>query len=122
MSSITEIKLKINLRKDTPTEVINLINDCLSLKTIVKPSHKFFQTQRWYNMFSTMCYDGYEQSHMTESEKSYELKIHTDINYENTEIETFCEWIEPYVIKKQNKVCIGTKISVYDFMETDIYV
>ncbi len=123
MSLPTEIRFKIKLRIDTPKEVIQLINKCLDREYPKEiPSNHFFKTEKWFNLFSTMGYDGYEQPYLKEIKNGYELKIHTDINYEKDELDTFIEWIKPYVFGRRKKVFLGDKLPDYDCERTNVYL
>jgi hypothetical protein len=123
MSYITEIKLKINLGRNTPESLIEWLNKCIE-NNHDAPYEKnpFFDTQRWYQMFATMGYGGYDKPYVKEVKNGWELAIHTDINYESEELNTFIDWIAPHVLGRKKKVYFGWFERDGDTERTNVYL
>lgn len=123
MSYITEIKLKIKLSKDTPKELIEWLNRCIDY-TCETPyeEHPFFETKRWRTVFATYGYHWYSEPYLTKTKNGYILELHTDINYEDGELDTFIDWIKPYVLGRKKKVYLGWFERDEDYEKTNVYV
>jgi hypothetical protein len=123
MSYVTEIKLKINLGKDTPTELVEWLNKCIENNDDTPyEDNPFFEAERWTKIFATYGYDGYDKPYIKEVKNGWELAIHTDINYESEELNTFIEWIKPYVLGRKKKVYFGWCRRDDEYEDTNVYL
>lgn len=123
MSYITEIKLKINLSKNTPKDLIEWLNKCIEYNHYIPfGENPFFKTDRWTKIFATYGYDGYDKPYIKEVKNGWELAIHTDINYEDRELSTFIEWIKPYVLGRKKKVYLGWYERESEYKHTNVYL
>jgi hypothetical protein len=122
MSYITEIKLKINLGKNTPPKLIEWIDKCIdSTQKTQYEDHPFFETERWQKIFATYGYDGYSKPTLTKVKNGYTLELHTDINYESEELNTFIDWIKPHILGRKKKVYLGWFERDSQFEKTNVY-
>lgn len=110
MSVITEVKLTIPLRSDTPEDILNLMDNCLvNIYSQQTPTHPFFSTQRWRVLFKTFGYTDYDIPYLHRKATGYTLHIHADINYEDGEIVQLMEWLRPYIKGHKKKLFLGTR-------------
>ncbi len=104
MGMYTEFHFNVELKKDIPQEVINILNFMLNKKEALSPQlpdHPLFQTHRWRVMLRCDSYYFPADTHSTlrfdDIGKSYYLCIRCNLkNYDN-EIEKFIDWIMPYL-------------------------
>tara|TARA_R110002167_G_scaffold347483_1_gene558408 strand:+ start:137 stop:514 length:378 start_codon:yes stop_codon:yes gene_type:complete len=123
MSYITEIKLKINLGKDTPKELVEWLNKCIEDNYYTPyEENPFFKTERWTRIFATYGYDGYDKPYIKEVKNGWELAIHTDINYESEELNTFIDWIAPHVLGRKKNVYFGWYMRDGEFEKINVYL
>lgn len=123
MSYVTEIKLKINLGKNTPTELVEWLNKCIEENHYTPyEENPFFETERWTRMLATYGYDGYDKPYIKEVKNGWELAIHADINYEREELNTFIEWIKPHVLGRKKKVYFGWYRRDGEYEDTNVYL
>jgi hypothetical protein len=101
----TELHLNVELKRDTPDEVIGVLRAMVDGRAMVDditgPDHPLFSTQRWRSMLridsaffpadtrSTLRYDNFS--------KSFFLCIRCNLKNYDGEIEHFIDWISPYV-------------------------
>lgn len=106
MGMYTELVLGVNLRSDTPENVIDILYYMLAgTCNIIAPEttdHPLFQTERWRFMLTCDSYyfDGHTDSSMERDDISheYELNVRTNLkNYDN-EIRLFLDFIRPYLV------------------------
>jgi len=109
MGTYTELHLTVQLKLETPKEVIEFLNDVFNVKSfndlnkLSLPNHPFFKTHRWMHVFLGDCYYFQFQNHSDFKRNMY-LMIHSSFkNYDN-EIELFLDWISPYVRYKDEIV------------------
>ena len=123
MSYTTEIKLKINLGRNTPKDLIEWLNKCIEGNQYAPyEENPFFETERWTRIFATYGYYGYDKPYIKEVKNGWELAIHTDINYEHEELNTFIEWIKPHVLGRKKKVYFGWFERDSDTERTNVYL
>ena len=123
MSHITNIKLKISLTKETPKELILWLNKCIEENYDVRyENNSFFETERWTKMFATYGYEWYDKPYIKEVKNKYELLLFTDINNENDELNTFINWIAPYVHGRKKKVYLGCYRRDGEYVDTNVYL
>jgi hypothetical protein len=123
MSYYIEINLTIKLRKDTPIEVIDYIEQTLSygVGDVRFDDHPFFDTRRWYGMFWSMGYDDFSLPYLKRIERGYELHLHTNINHGSDEVLKFVDWISPFILGRKKKTYLGYKIPECAHQRTNIY-
>jgi hypothetical protein len=122
MSLYTEFKTKlIKLRKDTPAEVIEFLNNWLNKEN---PDwnppfdHQLFKEERWGYIFTKGHYNA---SLFVENRGQWTLFIHTRINYGTEEINQFVSWITPFVIGHKPMEYIGWK-RMEGYSEENVYI
>lgn len=96
----------IRLKKDVPQEIIDFLDGRINQKkyTIKEPNHPLFSMRRWETLFND-C--GYGEPYFKIEKEYYVLSIFPNINYGFAEIETFAEWISPYVAGHKPREFIG---------------
>lgn len=111
MSYYFQVRINVQLKKDTPVEVISFIRDCIQ-KPEERPEptwdHPFFGCQRWDCIFHQSAFqkDG-PFIKGSDPAKPYQLQIHADINYGLDEILEFVKWISPFIHGRKKKKYIG---------------
>jgi hypothetical protein len=104
MGMYTQLHLGIDLKKDTPEEVINILK-YLSNPTDDEPKelpkHEFFQCDRWKWLFTM---DSYYFDYKTQCAFTYDdvnrywnLSVTSNLKNYCGEIEKFIDWIKPYI-------------------------
>lgn len=111
MGYYTEFHFKMNLRKDTPAEIIRFIHWQVVLKRDDPqgniPDHKFFKLDRWETLFSTSGL-GHEPPAFFETPNNYHtLVLNGEVNYGYEEVEEFVNWISPHIAGRKKKQFIG---------------
>lgn len=125
MSHYTKICTKpLRLRKDTPTEVIDMLHQFINLQEYKHAGLKapLFELKRWQNLFIPNYWYPepiFSRSHVT---GQWTLKIHTEVNYGYNEIAHFCYWISQYVTGHKPKEFIAWYKSEEDRRATNIYI
>ena len=105
MGMYTELVLGVNLRSDTPNEVIDILTYMTEsgrghLEPMI-PHHDLFKTDRW--RFMLLCgsyyFDGFTQSGFQYDDigKNWKLNVRCNLKNYSHEIEKFINWISPYV-------------------------
>ncbi|MFA5760512.1 MAG: hypothetical protein WC877_01965 [Dehalococcoidales bacterium] len=110
MGMYTEIIFGCSLKKDTPLNVINVMQfmtDPSDFKDESKitgglPDHKFFNTPRWKWMFHCSSYyfgvnESSSKMWYDDISKDYRISVRSNLKNYDDEIELFLEWIHPYV-------------------------
>ena len=105
MGMYTELNIGVNLREDTPQNVIDILthmlNDYHCEETPELPKHPLFETGRWRFMLCSDSYyfDGHTDSSMLQDRisKEYELNVRTNLKNYDGEIEKFMDFICPYL-------------------------
>ena len=105
MGMYTELVLGVNLRSDTPENIINILNYMLSgISDSTKPEitdHPLFSTERWPIMLvcDSYYFDGRTDSSMERDtvSKRYELNVRTNFKNYNNEVDLFLDFIRPYL-------------------------
>ncbi|EMH2709981.1 hypothetical protein SI855_002732 [Clostridioides difficile] len=103
MGYYTEFVFAIELKKDTPQNVIKILEYMLDIENDILelPEHDFFNCYRWRMLFLS---DSYYFNGITNSifkfnniTESYFLTVRSNLkNYDN-EITKFLNWIKPYI-------------------------
>jgi len=105
MGMHTELNIGVNLKADTPENIINIlkfmIGDLGKLKSHEIPAHKLFLSRKWAIMFGPdSCYsDGYMDCSMIGDDDIDEYRFNIRCNLVNCddEIELFLDFIRPYL-------------------------
>lgn len=104
MGMYTELIFGCSLKKETPSQVIDVLKYLVreSEEPESLPEHKFFACERWSYLF-TMCsfYFGVNRPvnkmWFEEIGNNWVISTRSNIKNYDGEIESFLEWIEPYV-------------------------
>ncbi len=105
MGMYTVLNLSVELKKNTPQNVIDTLNHMLrsNMEDMfhTKPEHPLFNTQRWDHMLKCDSYYFAEETqhtfHLDPISKQYYLTVITNLKDYDGEIEKFLNWIKPYV-------------------------
>lgn len=109
MGMYTELDFHSELKKDTPQDVIDLIDFAVNRYEHkdgrVLPDHPFFKCERWPWLFcgGGSCYFDAKPHYFfkrDEISESWTLGIRTNIKNYSNEIALFVEWITPYLYKE----------------------
>lgn len=114
MGMYTQVELEVMLKRDTPQEIIHFIevmtNGPWDLRDAVaqkKPDHKFFQADRWGNLFFGM-YSGFERPTGSfialDNDERLRLVIQAELKNYDAEVSRFLDWIKPYVEPQEEPV------------------
>jgi len=104
MGDYTELVFAVELKEDTPPDVIAILTHMVNGTTegIETPNHPFFKTDRWMSLF--LC-DSYYFPGNTHSDFRYDtiaaayfLTVRSNIKNYGQEIEKFLSWLAPYVL------------------------
>jgi len=137
MGFYTELKFKAKLKKDTPDDVINLLNRVINERDlghdkvffksedVFKPDldHSFFKCPRWYMLFLSTNWDPDMQGgKFYEKDGRWVLDLYSEFKNYDSEISKFLEWISPYIVGRKKKQCVGySKGESWDYRE-NLYV
>lgn len=103
MGMYTEFVCAIELKKDTPQDVINILDNMTEGEDNYdfKPNHPFFECDRWRWLFTM---DSYYFSGRTNTKFEYDdiskthyLTIRSNLKNYDDEINKFLNWIKPYI-------------------------
>lgn len=104
MGMYTELHYNVELKKDLPKNVANLLKYMVGdLEDEPKklPKHPLFKTERWRFMLRMDSYYFDADTHSTlrydEIAERYYLCIRTNLKNYDSEIEQFIDWVEPYL-------------------------
>jgi hypothetical protein len=123
MGHYTTLVFKAKLKKDTPEQVIQLLERVLIQKDLglgdktmfsfedvfkLEIPHLFFQCERWYMLLTATNWDDKMQGGSFYKKGDYwALDLHTEFkNYDN-EIDHFIDWVTPYVVGRKRKQYLG---------------
>lgn len=128
MGMYTELVCALELRENTPSEILDVIRYMLDETDELErtPDHKLFKTSRWEFMLRSDSYyfDGtshsfLKQDNLTPDRPMYFLNIRCNLkNYDN-EIDKFIDWISLYA---ETTGFIGYKRYEEDEEPTLIYI
>lgn len=97
MGFYTQLHLDVELKKDTPQEIITILQD------MVKGNSLYWENRlNWCFKSSSYYFNNYSHSNIwfDEISSQYKLFVHCDFkNYDN-EIEILLEWLKPYIDTK----------------------
>lgn len=104
MGMYTELHLAVELKEDTPEDVMNILKympERGEKEAIPVPDHPLFKTERWSGMLNSgSCSFPVTCSRLTERKASYSpatLLAHFNIKNYSGEIEAFLDWIMPHI-------------------------
>lgn len=105
MGMYTELNIGVNLRSDTPENVIDILKYMLGdIDKVETPDHPLFSTKRWNFMLVSGSYyfDGHTDSSMEKNDISHEYELNVCCNLKNydNEIKLFLDFIRPYLVTK----------------------
>jgi hypothetical protein len=129
MGTYTEFYFKATLKKETPPEVITLLNDIVNnfhafyeqltnkeypvIKSVADTpelpiEHPFGKCERWDQLFHSTDWGSINNGGSTFTNTGYpELWIHTQFkNYDNP-IGKFVDWIKPHIAGRKKKQYLG---------------
>lgn len=122
MGYYTEFKFRAKLKKDTPENILTILDRvinkgdighnktifCSSDVFIPDSDNLFFKCERWYMLFLSTNWDDNKQGSIFHKDGDYYvLDIHTEFKNYDDEIEKFILWIEPYVVGRKKKRYVG---------------
>jgi len=107
MGMYTEFHFNVELKKNVPQEIINILNFMLNNEgkppQFTVPDHPLFLTDRWHWMLTSDSYYFDADTHSTlrfdDIGKCYYLCIRCNLKNYNNEIEKFVSWITSYLRK-----------------------
>lgn len=116
MGMYTELVMAVELKKDTPNAVIEvlkyMVGDIEDEPSM--PKHELFEADRWRFMLRCDSYyfDGVTNSILKSDwvSNSYYLTVRSNLKNYNSEIEKFIDWITPYVnlsYSDSNRMFVG---------------
>ena len=121
MGMYTELHFNSALRRDTPAEIIAILEFMTSGKgrPPLLPNHPLFQSERWEYMLHSDSYyfdaDTVSTLRFDDIAKSYYLCIRCNLkNYDN-EIKKFIDWVIPHLDK-----CEGAFLGFSRYEEMEI--
>lgn len=120
MGMYTEFHFNSCLKKDTPEEVINVLNYMLWVNEEKPklPKHELFETDRWQVMLKSDSYyfdaDTCSILRYDDIGKEYFLCIRSNLKNYCNEIRKFLDWIHPYLDKLD-----GDFLGFYRYEETE---
>ena len=102
MGMYTELNIGVNLRSDTPNNIIDILRYMLGdIDETKTTDHPLFLTQRWrFMLVSTSYYfDGHTDSSIERDDITHEYKLNVRCNLKNYdgEIKLFLDFIRPYL-------------------------
>lgn len=104
MGMYTELVLGVNLRHDTPPEVIEILRYMLAPVTTAQPSnlpdHPLFKEHRWSMVLagSSSSFPGGTHSRLHRiPDDDYELSVRANVKNYGSVIQHFISWIRPYI-------------------------
>lgn len=105
MGMYTELILGAKLKQDTPAKVIDILS-YMTGKTDEKPkklpNHEFFRKAYWEHLFKISSYyfgvsDPLTYFHYDIIARQYIISTRSNIKNYDDEIETFLDWLNPYL-------------------------
>ena len=106
MGMYTELVLGVNLVRDVPKEVIDILEFMISGTfedpEPITPDHPLFKTDRWRTMLQSDSYyfGGFSNSLISAprfKDDVYRLSIRSNLKNYDSEIELFLNWLTPYI-------------------------
>ena len=105
MGMYTELNIGVNLRSDTPENIMDILNYMLSgVSDNIEPEttdHPLFSTKRWRLMLvcDSYYFDGQTDSSMERDDIDHEYHLNVRCNFKNydNELHLFLDFIQPYL-------------------------
>lgn len=103
MGMYTELNIGVNLRSDTPKNIIDILNHMLlDDEEVYTTGHPLFKTERWRYMLRCDSYyfDGRTDSSMQRDDiaNEYELNVRCNLKNYDDEIDQFLDFIQPHLV------------------------
>lgn len=119
MGDYTEFHFDIKLRKDTPSNVLEIFDMLINCEADsnyfriaeAAQTHDFFKCKRWWQMFNRFA--DYKPPTYEYSFYGMKLVINGEIKDRENEIEKFVDFISPFVRGSKKKQYIGWSKSDY---------
>lgn len=105
MGMYTELHFNVELKPDTPAEVLTILRYMLGAQEGEPPlpSHPLFHTERWRSMLRCDSYyfsaDTCSTLRLDRIADTHFLCVRCNLKNYDAEIEHFIDWIEPFVNK-----------------------
>jgi hypothetical protein len=119
MGMYTEFHFNSELKPDTPTEVMDILEFMLKEKNEPPklPEHEFFKCERWEMLFT--CDSAYFDSRMHSQLVKHDilgttLNIRSNLKNYDQEIQKFISWVTPYLNKHS-----GEFLGFYRYEESE---
>lgn len=118
----TEFHFNVELKKDIPEEILNILEymlrdeGCVLPKSI--PTHPFFKCDRWQRLFTgDSAYFSMTNNRCVDKEhfSSIVLNVRSNIKNYDCEIGRFLHWIQPYIDE-----CCDTLLGYYRYEEDEV--
>lgn len=107
MGMYTEINFRATLKKDTPEEVLGILEHIAKTFSVTQPTtlpdHEFFKCPRWNRLSGASAYfpsiqrSALVRAHPSRTWEDTEVAIHGNLKDYDGEIEKFFDWIDPYI-------------------------
>lgn len=107
MGMYTQLRCNIDIKRDTPLEVINMLKymvgdldiDLRHFEGFDSLKHPLFQSHRWHMLFtcSSAYFDDWEEPQLIECDDYYQLTVCSNLKNYDSEIQKFWDWIKPYI-------------------------
>lgn len=104
MGMYTEFNIGVALKKNTPSEVIDILKYMVrdvEDRPSTLPDHPLFKTDRWFILFTCGSYyfDGETNSmfNFDDIDGKWYLTVRSSLKNYCSEIEKFLDWIRPYL-------------------------
>lgn len=110
MGMYTELHYNVQLRKDTPADVIETLRYMVGDypgQEIDPPNHALFESSRWSHMLQQDSYYFDADTHSTmrwdNIAQRWYLCVRCNLKNYGSEIEHFIDWLDPYVCGQVGK-------------------
>lgn len=137
MGTYTRMQLQLKLKQDVPESVLGilkrvLIERDLGVESILfthdqvfvpELDHDFFKIDSWYMLFlSTNWDDDLKGGNMYQEKGLWVIDLDVDFKDYGKKIDSFIDWITPYVLGRSKKQYVGWyRVEYYDYT-INIYI
>lgn len=103
MGMYTELNIGVNLKGDTPENIVEILKYMLGdIDTVKTTDHRLFETKRWHMMLvcDSYYFDGRTDSSIkwNDISEEYELNVRCNLKNYDDEIALFLDFIRPYLV------------------------
>ena len=104
MGMYTELHFNVELKEDTPEEIMEVLRYmvCDGVPPSTIPQHELFETSRWAFMLRCGSFYFAAETHSTlrydDISKSYYLCVRCNLKNYDEEIQKFIDFIDPFVV------------------------